>query len=107
MDKFGTGDSSLAHLQRVKVDQLKLDYTFIADIGTNKRSLAITSAIIDLAHALDLVVVAGGIETEEQRQILTELGCDQLQGFLFSRPVPEENLTSLISQISAIHKNTR
>ncbi len=107
MDKFGTGDSSLAHLQRVKVDQLKLDHTFIADIGTNKRSLAITSAIIDLAHALDLVVVAGGIETEEQRQILTELGCDQLQGFLFSRPVPEENLTSLISQISAIHKNTR
>ncbi len=92
MDKFGTGDSSLANLQRVKVNQLKLDHTFIADISTNKKSLAITNAIIDLAHALDMVVVAGGIETEAQRKILTDIGCDQLQGFLFARPVPEEKL---------------
>jgi diguanylate cyclase (GGDEF)-like protein len=105
MDKFGTGNSSLAHLQRVKVNQLKLDHTFIADISTNKKSLAITNAIIDLAHALDLVVVAAGIETEEQRKILTELGCDQLQGFLFSHPVPEEHLASLIHQIAAIYKD--
>lgn len=104
MDKFGTGDSSLAHLQGIKVDQLKLDHTFIADIGKNKKSLAITGAIIDLAHALDLVVVAGGIETEAQRKILTDLGCDQLQGFLFARPVPEEKLANLIRQIAAIRK---
>jgi diguanylate cyclase len=104
MDKFGTGDSSLAHLQRVKVNQLKLDHTFIADISSNDQSRAISSAIIGLAHALELTVVAGGVETEAQRKILTELGCDQLQGYLFARPVPEEKLASLVRQIAAIRK---
>lgn len=105
MDKFGTGDSSLAHLQRVKVNQLKLDHTFIADISTNEQSKAISNSIIGLAHALDLTVVAGGVETEAQRRILTELGCDQLQGFLFARPVPEEKLAALVRQIAAIRKD--
>jgi diguanylate cyclase (GGDEF)-like protein len=106
MDKFGTGDSSLAHLQRVKVNQLKLDHTFIADISTNDQSRAISNAIIGLAHALNLTVVAGGVETEAQRKILTELGCDQLQGYLFARPVPEEKLAALVHQIAAIRKDS-
>jgi diguanylate cyclase (GGDEF)-like protein len=106
MDKFGTGDSSLAHLQRVKVNQLKLDHTFIADISTNDQSRAISNAIIGLAHALELTVVAGGVETEAQRKILTELGCDQLQGYLFARPVPEEKLAALVHQIAAIRKDS-
>ncbi len=104
MDKFGTSDSCLAHLRRIKIDQLNLDHAFIGDISTNTKSLAITSAIIDLAHALNLIVVAGGIETEEQHKILTDLGCDQLQGFLFSHPVPEEKLASLVRQLVVIHK---
>lgn len=106
LDKFGTGESSLAHLQRVKVNQLKLDHTFIANISTNDQSRAISNAIIGLAHALELTVVAGGVETEAQRKILTELGCDQLQGYLFARPVPEEKLAALVHQIAAISKDS-
>lgn len=102
MDDFGTGRSSLAALQNMKVNELKLDHDFIKDIHTNPQTRDIVDAIIRLAHALELVVVAEGVETEEQRRILVELGCDQLQGYLFARPVPEEKLAILISQLSAI-----
>lgn len=102
MDDFGTGHSSLAYLQTVEVNQLKLDRNFIKDIGNSKQSRAIVDAVIRLAHALDLVVVAEGVETEEQRKALVELGCDQLQGYLFARPVPEEELAGLIGRLSAI-----
>jgi diguanylate cyclase (GGDEF)-like protein len=102
MDDFGTGRSSLATLQTMQVNELKLDRSFIKDIHTSFRTRAIVDAIIRLAHALDLVVVAEGVETEEQRKILVELGCDQLQGYLFARPVPEEKLVSLVSQLGAI-----
>lgn len=102
MDDFGTGRSSLATLQTIQVNELKLDRSFIKDIHTNRQTRAIVDAIIRLAHALQLVVVAEGVETEEQRKILVELGCDQLQGYLFARPVPEEKLAGLISQLGAI-----
>lgn len=102
MDDFGTGRSSLATLQTMQVNELKLDRTFIKDIHINLKTRAIVDAIIRLAHALELVVVAEGVETEEQRKILVELGCDQLQGYLFARPVPEEKLAGLISQLGAI-----
>jgi len=105
MDDFGTGRSSLAALQKMKVNELKLDHEFIKNIHSNLQSRAIVDAVIRLAHALELVVVAEGVETEEQRKILVELGCDQLQGFLFSRPVPEEKLAGLISQLGAIKIN--
>lgn len=105
MDDFGTGHSSLATLQSIKVNELKLDQTFIRDISSTQQSRAIVDAIIRLAHALGLVVVAEGVETEEQRKILVELGCDQLQGYLFARPVPEEKLVGLISQLGAIKLN--
>jgi diguanylate cyclase (GGDEF)-like protein len=102
MDDFGTGNSSLASLQTLKVNELKLDRTFTEDIGSNLQTKAIVEAIIKLAHALQLVVVAEGVETEEQRKTLVELGCDQMQGFLFARPVPEEKLAGLISQLASI-----
>ena len=102
LDDFGTGHSSLAYLQSIKVNELKLDPSFIAGISKDKQAHAIANAVIQLAHALKLRVVAEGVETEEQRKMLTELGCDQLQGFLFARPVPEENLVGLINRLTAI-----
>ena len=102
MDDFGTGRSSLAYLQSIDVNELKLDRNFIKDIGSSKQSRAIVDAVIRLAHALDLVVVAEGVETEEQRKALVELGCDQLQGYLFARPVPEDELAGLIGRLAAI-----
>lgn len=96
IDDFGANPSSLAHLQKLKTDELKLDKGFIVDIGTNLQSRAIADAIIRLAHALGFIVVAEGVETEEQRLALTELGCDQMQGYLFSHPMPEEKLVPLM-----------
>lgn len=105
LDDFGTGHSSLAFLQSIKVNELKLDRSFIAGICSDKQSYAIVDAVIRLAHALKLRVVAEGVETEDQRKMLTELGCDQLQGFLFARPVPEEHLAGLIRRLSAIKQD--
>lgn len=101
MDDFGAGNSSLVCLQNLKIDELKLDDVLVKHIAINERSRAIASSIIALAHALELSVVAEGVETEEQRQTLAKLGCDEQQGFLFSRPVPEEKLAALIKQLSA------
>jgi diguanylate cyclase (GGDEF)-like protein len=100
MDDFGAGNSSLVCLQNLKIDELKLDDVLVKHIAINDRSRAIASSIIALAHALELTVVAEGVETEEQRQTLAKLGCDEQQGFLFSRPVPEEKLAGLIKQLS-------
>lgn len=100
IDDFGTNPSSLAYLQNLKVDELKLDKEFIVDISTNLQSRAVADAIIRLAHALDFIVVAEGVETEEQRIILEELGCDQMQGYLFSHPMSEEKLVSLMKQLN-------
>jgi diguanylate cyclase (GGDEF)-like protein len=105
LDDFGTGHSSLAYLQSIKVNELKLDPSFIAGISKDKQAHAIANAVIQLAHALKLRVVAEGVETEDQRKMLTELGCDQLQGFLFARPVPEEKLVSLIRRLTAIKQD--
>lgn len=101
MDDFGAGNSSLVCLQNLKIDELKLDDVLVKHIAINERSRAIASSIIALAHALELTVVAEGVETEEQRQTLAKLGCDEQQGFLFSRPVPEEKLAGLIKQLTA------
>ena len=105
LDDFGIGHSSLAHLQNIKVSVLKLHRTFIAEISANKQSRAIVDAVVRLAHALEMTVVAEGVETEEQRKILTELGCNHLQGYLFSRPVPEEKLAGLMRQLAAIKQS--
>lgn len=100
MDDFGAGNSTIAGLQKLNVTQLKLDTSVTGKITLDKRSYDIADALIKFAHALELSVVAEGVETEEQCRALTEMGCDQMQGYLFGRPVPEERLPNLFRQIA-------
>jgi EAL domain-containing protein (putative c-di-GMP-specific phosphodiesterase class I) len=102
IDDFGTGYSSLSYLQRFPLDILKVDRMFVETLGSNAESEKIVSAVINLAHALGLQVVAEGVETTQQLQILRSLGCDLAQGFLFSRPLPAgEVVTAFGLPISA------
>jgi len=90
IDDFGTGFSSLSYLAKLPVDTLKIDRSFVIDMTTGADGLALVSTIINLAHSIKLKVVAEGVETEEQSRLLRLLGCDEMQGFLFSKPVPAE-----------------
>jgi diguanylate cyclase (GGDEF)-like protein/PAS domain S-box-containing protein len=90
IDDFGTGFSSLSHLSKLPVDTLKIDRSFVDDMTTGPEGLALVSTIINLAHSLKLKVVAEGVETEEQSRLLRLLDCDEMQGYLFCRPVPRE-----------------
>ncbi|MCK9379566.1 MAG: EAL domain-containing protein [Sulfuritalea sp.] len=90
IDDFGTGFSSLSYLAKLPVDTLKIDRSFVIDMTAGPQGLALVSTIIDLAHSLKLKVVAEGVETEEQSRLLRLLDCDEMQGFLFSKPVPAE-----------------
>ncbi|MDP1538354.1 MAG: EAL domain-containing protein [Burkholderiales bacterium] len=90
IDDFGTGFSSLSYLAKLPVDTLKIDRSFVLDITVGPEGLALVSTIIKLAHALKLKVVAEGVETEEQSRLLLLLECDEMQGFIFSKPVPCE-----------------
>ncbi|MFZ2309548.1 MAG: EAL domain-containing protein [Rhodoferax sp.] len=94
IDDFGTGFSSLSYLARLPVDTLKIDRSFVLDMTVGPQGLALVSTIISLAHALKLKVVAEGVETEEQARLLRLLNCDEMQGYLFSRPVPRDVLES-------------
>jgi diguanylate cyclase (GGDEF)-like protein len=90
IDDFGTGFSSLSYLARLPVDTLKIDRSFVIAMTDAPEGLALVSTIITLAHSLKLKVVAEGVETDEQSRLLRLLGCDEMQGFLFSRPLPAE-----------------
>jgi diguanylate cyclase (GGDEF)-like protein len=90
MDDFGTGYSSLSYLNRLPVDMLKIDRSFVMDLEVNQENAAICSAIIAMAHALNLVVIAEGVETEVQKEFLYQQKCDQIQGYLISKPIPAE-----------------
>jgi len=92
IDDFGTGYSSLGYLKRYPLDNLKIDISFTRDVATDADSRAIVSAIILMAHSLNLRTVAEGIETREQLDILRELECDLIQGYFYSRPVPATEL---------------
>jgi len=92
MDDFGTGYSSLSYLNRLPLDTLKIDRTFVMDLETNRENAAICAAIIAMAHNLDLLVVAEGVETEAQKAYLHSHHCDQIQGYLISKPLPAETL---------------
>ena len=88
IDDFGTGFSSLSYLAKLPVDTLKIDRSFVIDMTAGPQGLALVSTIITLAHSLKLKVVAEGVETEEQSRLLRLLSCDEMQGYLFSKPVP-------------------
>ena len=98
IDDFGTGFSSLTYLKRFPVDVVKIDRSFVAGLGTDMSDTAIVRSVIELAHALSLVVVAEGVERPDQLEALRSLGCDLAQGYLFSPPRPSEELLPWLSE---------
>jgi EAL domain-containing protein (putative c-di-GMP-specific phosphodiesterase class I) len=96
IDDFGTGYSSLAYLARLPVQALKIDRSFIVTMLAKPETMTLVSTIISLAHSLKLKVVAEGVDSEEQAKMLRLLRCDEVQGFLFSRPLPFDDLTALL-----------
>ena len=98
IDDFGTGYSSLSYLRRLPLDKLKLDQSFIRDAGQNEGDVAITRAIIAMAQSLKLIVVAEGVETQAQIDLLLSLGCDTVQGFMLGRPLPAAATAKLLRE---------
>ncbi|WP_332693913.1 putative bifunctional diguanylate cyclase/phosphodiesterase [Devosia sp.] len=105
LDDFGTGYSSLSYLKRYPVDRIKIDRSFVSQLADGHVSVAITQAIVSLAHAMDLAVTAEGVETEGQATILGQLGCNTLQGFLFSGGVPAEQITAIFADMANAPKD--
>lgn len=103
IDDFGTGYSSLAYLKRFPLDILKIDRSFISDMNTNSDDSAIIWAIINLAHILKLKVVAEGVETVQQLDMLHEQGCDEIQGFYFSEPVSADDCALMLREVRCLN----
>jgi len=99
LDDFGTGFSSLAYLQRLHVDELKVDRSFVTEMTGDLSSAAIVRSVLDLARSLGLRTVAEGVETQATKRQLLGLGCDQYQGYLLSRPLPAAELDLWLSQL--------
>jgi EAL domain-containing protein (putative c-di-GMP-specific phosphodiesterase class I) len=97
LDDFGTGYSSLSYVARLPASTLKIDKSFVADMAVSPEKLAIISAIISLGHALDMKIVAEGVETEEQAKLLRLLRCNELQGFLYSKAVPLQQIEAMLA----------
>ncbi len=98
VDDFGTGYSSLSVLKRFPLDELKIDRSFVNGIPTNADDCAIVTAIVRMAHALGLTVVAEGVETVEQLAFLKEQGCEEYQGYLFSKPLAAKDWAELFAR---------
>jgi diguanylate cyclase (GGDEF)-like protein/PAS domain S-box-containing protein len=103
IDDFGTGYSNLSYLKRFPLDKLKLDQSFVRDMNQSNEALAIAIAIITLAHSLRLTVVAEGVESREQLALLARHGCDEMQGYLFSRPLAADLCTELLHAGTRLH----
>ena len=101
IDDFGTGYSSLAYLKRFPIDTIKIDRAFVKDLSTESENAAIAIAIIAMAHGLKLRVLAEGVETQEQLDILRDQGCDAIQGYFFSHPLPADRVEQLIRDLRA------
>jgi diguanylate cyclase (GGDEF)-like protein/PAS domain S-box-containing protein len=102
IDDFGTGYSSLSYLKRFPIDTLKIDKSFVRDVCTDPDDASIVRAIITLGHALDLMVIAEGVETQDQLDYLNSLGCDVVQGFLFSKALSTRDFGELLEEQSRV-----
>ena len=98
IDDFGSGYSSLGRLKRFPIDTLKVDQSFVRDITTDPNDAAIASAIIAMGHSLRLTIVAEGVETPEQLAFLRERECQKVQGYLFARPMPLEQVAAYLDE---------
>ena len=103
LDDFGSGYSSLSYLRQYPLDTIKIDQSFIADLGREATSRTIIEAVLDLAHGLGMTVVGKGVETRRQHHELTELGCDCCQGYYFAAPMSSSSLRTLIQSCTDIH----
>jgi diguanylate cyclase (GGDEF)-like protein len=99
IDDFGTGYSSLSKLQSLDIDVLKIDQSFVRRLGKDEQANALCETMVSIGRSLDMSVVAEGVETEQQRQLLCRMGCDQLQGYLISPPVPPEKVPKLLDRV--------
>jgi EAL domain-containing protein (putative c-di-GMP-specific phosphodiesterase class I) len=98
VDDFGTGYSSLSYLKKFPVTTLKIDQSFISDVATNSADAGIVRAVVEMAHGMKLNVIAEGVETKEQFAHLRQSGCDEIQGFWFSRPLSVEAVERLLDE---------
>jgi EAL domain-containing protein (putative c-di-GMP-specific phosphodiesterase class I) len=104
LDDFGTGYSSLSYLSRFPIDALKIDQSFVQKMEIDAASVAIVDTVISIAHRLGLSVTAEGVETENQLALLRERGCDELQGYLISHPMPAPRIEPLLDAQALSHE---
>ena len=102
MDDFGTGYSSLAYLQKFPFDRIKIDRSFVNDLPERAEALAIVRAVTSLGSSLGMKTTAEGVETEDQLEKLKEEGCTEVQGYLFSKPVPAAQAALLLQNLKAV-----
>ena len=105
IDDFGTGYSSLAYIKKFEIDYIKIDQTFTKSLGTTSDALVLCEAIIVMAHKLGIKVIAEGVKTQLQRDLLLAAGCDFAQGYLFSKPLPANEFDKLLSEQLSIQTN--
>jgi EAL domain-containing protein (putative c-di-GMP-specific phosphodiesterase class I) len=103
IDDFGTGYSSLGYLKHLPIRRLKIDRSFVCDVLNDTNDAAIVSAIISMAHNLGLQVIAEGVETRQQLEFLRNRGCDAMQGYYYSQPVPAPDLARLLAHDMTSH----
>jgi len=107
MDDFGTGQSSLAQLRNIPLHELKVDKSFVLNLPDNFHDAAIVRATVDLAHSLNLDVVAEGVENEEALRMLSGIGCEQAQGYFLSKPVPPKQFLKWVNAFEPVSYEDR